>query len=142
MQRFAGHHSRRKAVEDGILVHDPGHHVGIGVHIGRWNVESRSDDFFDLFDKAARDGMQLAFAEIRGIAVDTPFGAAERDVDDRRLPGHQIRQGGGMLFVNRGMIAETALHRSAGPIVLNSVTEVMVQQTIVGFGDDLHFDDA
>ncbi len=44
----------------GIGIHDPGHGLLIGVHVGSGNVDLRSDEFEKLRGIAAGDALKLA----------------------------------------------------------------------------------
>ena len=91
--------------------------------------------------KRPRDPAQLTHGELGGVAVDPPFGPAKRDVNDCRLPRHQRGQGGCVVLVDGGMIAESALHWASGLVVLNPISHVVKKLSIIGLGDQLHLDD-
>ena len=71
-----------------VGVHDPGHGLLIGVHVGSGDVDLRPDEIEQLGGIAARDALQLAGREQIGIADHAALAAAERDVDHRAFPGH------------------------------------------------------
>ena len=76
----------------GVGVHDPGHRLLVGVHVGRGNILFRADELDDLGCVAARHALQFALAHLFGIADDAALGAAERNIHDRALPGHPAGQ--------------------------------------------------
>ena len=72
----------------GVGVHDPGHHLLIGIDVGRGHVAFRSDEVDDLGGVAAGELFELGVGEHVGIADDAALAAAERDVDHGAFPGH------------------------------------------------------
>ena len=72
----------------GIGVHDPGHGLRIGVNVRRRNVHRGADDGKDLARVTARHALQLALGHALGVADHPALGAAERNVDGGRFPGH------------------------------------------------------
>jgi hypothetical protein len=138
---FARYDSRREPVVARVLVHDPGHYVGIRVDVGRWNVDGGPDHFFALLDESSGYPLDLESAHLTRVAVDASLGAAEGYVDDGGLPGHQVRQGRGVIFVHRGVVTQTSFTGSTCVAVLDPEAGVMHQLPVVGFIDDVHFDD-
>ena len=63
LDRLAGHAGRAEAVVLVVLVHDPGHHFGIGAHVGGRNVDVGADHVVNAVDELARDALQFAVAE-------------------------------------------------------------------------------
>ena len=72
------------------------------------------DHVVDLLDELAGQPLQLAARELVGVAVDPPLGAAEGQVDERRLPGHQAGQRPGLVLVDGRVIAQPPLERARG----------------------------
>ena len=81
------------------------------------------DHVVDLLDELAGQALELAPRELVGIAVDPPLGAAEGQVDDRRLPGHQAGQRPGLVLVHRRVIPQPALVRAPGVVVLHAIAD-------------------
>src|SRR4030095_10649681 len=52
VHRLAGDHRGGEAVDGGVLVHDPGHDLGIGVDVRSGDVPLRPDDVVDLLHEA------------------------------------------------------------------------------------------
>ena len=77
---------------------------------------------FALLHKSSRDTLELKSAHLTRIAVDAPLGTAKRHVDDRGLPGHQIRQRRGVIFVHRGVVTEAPFAGPTSTAVLNSTS--------------------
>ena len=51
LDRFAGDDARAEAVIFLILVHDPGHDLGVRSHVGRRNVDVGADHVVDAVDE-------------------------------------------------------------------------------------------
>ena len=60
--------------------------------------------------------------ELVARAVDAALRAAVGDAHDRGLPGHQHRQRAHLVEVDVGVVAQAALVRAAGAVVLHAVT--------------------
>ena len=70
---------------------------------------------------AARDALQFALRQQRGVADDAALGAAERNVDDRAFPGHPGGQRAHFVERHVGREADAALGRAAGDGVLHAI---------------------
>ena len=66
LDRLAGDHAGVEAVVLAVLVHDPGHHLGVGAHVGGGDVDVGADEVVDLVDELAGEPLQLAAAEADG----------------------------------------------------------------------------
>jgi hypothetical protein len=136
LQGLAGHHgavvlARMQGV---VGVVDPGHGLLVGVEVGRRDVRVGADVVAQFVHEAAGDAPELGLAEALGIAHHPAFGAAERHLHQRALPGHEGRQGGDLMLRHLGVIADAAL---AGP------EHVVVQHPVALEGADravLHLD--
>jgi len=113
-------------VELAVLVHHPGHHLGVGVDVGRRDVTRRPEDLLDLVDERPRDLLDLVALELRRVAVDAALRATERDADDRGLPRHELRERADLVEVDVRVVAHAALVRAARPVVLDAVPGVDV----------------
>ena len=51
--RLAGHDRRRVAVQLAVLVHHPGHRLGVGADVRRGDVALRAEHLLDLVDEAS-----------------------------------------------------------------------------------------
>ena len=117
VERLAGDHAGDGLAHvHGVGVHDPGHGLLVGVHVGRGNVLLRSDEVDDLRGVAAGHALQFALAHCFGIADDAALGAAEGNVDDGALPGHPTGQGAHFVERDVGRVANAALGRAAGDV--------------------------
>ena len=123
LDRLAGDAGRVEAVELGVLVHDPGHHLGVGADVGGGDVLVGADEVVDLLDELAGQPLELAPRELARVAVDPPLAAAEGEVDDGRLPGHQAGQRPGLVLVDVRVVAQAPLERAPGVVVLDPVAD-------------------
>ena len=105
----------------GVGVHDPGHGLLVGAHVGRGNVFLRADELDQLGGVAAGHALQLALRHLSGIADDAALGAAEGDVDDGALPGHPAGQRAHFVERDVGRVADAALAGAARDGVLDAV---------------------
>ena len=138
---LAGHHrGLRVARVHGIGVHDPGHGLFIGIHVGRGNVDLRPDEIEQLRGVAARDALQLAHGMDVGIADDAALAAAEGDVDHGALPGHPGGQRAHLVKVDVGSVADAALGRSARNGMLHAIAGEHLQPPVVQHHGDVHDD--
>ncbi len=103
----------------GVGIHDPGHGLLIGVDVGRGNILLRPDEVDDLRRVAARHALQFALAHRLGVADDAALGAAEGNVDHGALPGHPTGQRAHFVQRDVGRVADAALARAAGNVVLH-----------------------
>ena len=78
--------------------------------------------------------------ELAGRAVDSALGAAEGDVGDGGLPGHQRGEGADLVDVDLGVEADAALVRAAGRVVLDPVALVDAGRAVDALDGDLHRD--
>ncbi len=122
----------------GILVHDPGHHFGVGAHVGGRDVAVGPDDVVNFVDEFARDPLDFAQAEPAGIDGDPAFRAAVGDIDDGRFPGHQGRQSANFVEIDFRMIAQPPFHRPARIVVLHAIADERGQLAVVHLNGDLH----
>jgi hypothetical protein len=73
-QRLAGHHGRHGVARvHGVGVHDPGHHLLVGVDVGRGHVALGSDEVDDLGGVAARELLQFGIGEQLGSQITPPL---------------------------------------------------------------------
>ncbi len=134
------HDRGRVAVELSVLVHHPGHHLGVGVDVRRRDVARRAEDLLDLGHERAGDLLELGLRELRGVAVDAALGAAEGDVRDGGLPGHERGEGADLVDVDFGVVADAALVWAAGAVVLDAVAGEDVDLAVGALDGDLDGD--
>ena len=123
-----------------VLVHDPGHLVGAGAHVGSRDVGVGAEQVVDRVDEPAGDPLEFPGRVLAGIDRHAPLGAAVGNVDDRRLPGHQGRQGSDFVKVDLGMVAKASLERATGIVVLHAVANKGGQLARVSLDRDLDLD--
>ncbi len=104
-----------------VGVHDPRHHLIVGVDVGRRHVLLGTDRVDDFGDVAARQRLELAPRHPRRIADDAALAAAERDVRDRALPRHPRRERRHLVERDARVIADAALRRPERDVVLHAV---------------------
>ena len=109
----------------------------VRVDVRRGDVERGADHLLDPRHEGAGDALELEPAHRRGVAVDAALRSAEGHVDDRRLPGHQVREGGRVVLVHGRVVPEPALARSAHGAVLHAVAREVQQVTVVVLRHDL-----
>src|SRR5262249_35080876 len=85
---FAGDHRRGEPMHPRILIHDPRHHLSICIYVGCRDITLRTDLLANPLDELPRNAFQFALRELRWVAGDTTFGAAERHVYHRSFPSH------------------------------------------------------
>ena len=120
--RLAGHDARHRVApvhRDGV--HDPGHRLGVGADVRRRDVRVRADDPLELRREPAGQRLELLRAHRARIAGDASFGAAERDVDQGRLPGHPHRQRTDIVKVGPRVEPKATLRRPSRDVVLDAV---------------------
>src|SRR5207249_2515940 len=74
----------------------------------------------DLARVAPGESLQLAFAQVLGVADHPALGAAEGEPGDGALPGHPHGQRLDLVKGDVGVIADAALGRSPGDVVLDA----------------------
>ena len=77
--------------------------------------------------KRRRQVLELAPRQLLGVDDDAALAAAERDADDRALPGHPHREGLDLVDRHVLVVADAALGRAATQVVLDAIA-----------GEDLH----
>ena len=119
--RLAGHRRRRVAVAARIFVQDPRHHLRVGVDVGRGDVAVGAQHDGDALGEAAGEPLELEVREPPRIYRDAALRPPEGDVHQGRLPRHDGRQAEDLVVVRLGMVADAALARAAGAVVLDPV---------------------
>ena len=71
-----------------------------------------------------------------------PLRAAERDIDNRRLPGHEAGERDGVVLVHGRVIAQPALVGAAPVVVLCAIPDVVVDRAVRGLDRELRLHDA
>ena len=139
--RLAGHHRRdRVARVHGVGVHDPRHHLLVGVHVRRRHVALRSDEVDDLRRVAPGQLFQFRVGQDVRVADHAAFAAAEGNVDHRAFPGHPRGQRAHFVQRHIGSEADAALGRPARDRVLHTVAGEDLDPSIVQLHRDVNRD--
>ena len=139
LQRLARHHARGRGPDvHGVGVHHPGHHLGVGVHVGRRNVLLRADDHANLAGVAARQLLQFFQGQLLRLHPDPALGATERQVHGRVLDAHPRGQRHHLLQRHLRVVAHAALARAARERVLHAVTLEVGDAAVVHFDGHVH----
>ena len=91
----------------------------------------RPDHAGDLGGVAAGEILELVLGEQLRVDRDAAFGAAERQPDDRALPGHPHRQGLDLGDRDSLVVADAALGRAGTAVVLDAVTGEDLDRAVV-----------
>src|ERR1700727_1019017 len=122
----------------GIGIHDPRHHLLVGVDVRRGNILLRADELDQLCRVAARHPLQLADRHFFRIADHTTLGTAEGNVHHRALPGHPAGQRAHFIQRDIGRVADTTLRRPARDGVLDAVAGEDFDGTVVHADREVH----
>ena len=123
-----------------IGVHEPGHHLLVGAHVGRHHVGMRTDERNHLLHVAPRQRFQLAPGDGGEIDIDAALGAAIGQSDERAFPAHPDRKRGDLADVDGGRKPRTALGRTQGEVMLHPIAfehrdRAVVAMDRTGHGD-------
>ena len=120
------------------FIHHPSHNLTVGVDVRSRNVFGDADDRSDSADISASQTFLFCVGKRLRITDDTAFTAAERNIDNRGLPGHPASKRANRVDGFRGEPTNTALCRTASSVVLNAETLENFRRSIVhlhGQGD-------
>ena len=112
----------RMADVHAVGVHDPRHDLIVRVDVRRGDVLLGADGVDDFRNVAARQRLELTAGHARRIADDATLAAAERHVRDRALPRHPGGERRDFVERDVGVIADAALGRAKGDVVLHAVS--------------------
>ena len=123
VDRLAGHTAERVDLGRPELregVGDPGHLSAASAIVGRRHVDRWTDQVLahQFVGVAPGDTLDLVVGVGFRVDLHSPFGTAERDVDDRALERHQRRQRHHLVFVHLCAVADAALERQPVMTVL------------------------
>jgi hypothetical protein len=116
---LAGDDARLVAVDARVRVEEVRHRRRVRPHVGRGDVGARTDRGTDRLDVAPGDELALARAQRARIDRDPALRAAERQVDERGLPRHQLGEAPHVVEVDRRVEAEPTLERPTDVRVLD-----------------------
>ena len=132
---LAGDDAGAEPVVARVVVEDPRHDLGVGVHVRGGDVGRRPDEVADGVDELAREALELAVRELARVDLDAALAAAERDADQRGLPGHEAGERADVVDVDVGVVAQAALVGAKRVVVLDAVADVVAQRPVV-LGDE------
>jgi hypothetical protein len=116
-----------------IFVHYPGHHLSVCVNVRGWDIPLRPDFRSKTLDKLTGHSLHLAGGKLGRIDGDSALGTAERNVDQRGLPGHQRSKGANLVGIDRMVKAKPSFHRTARRVVLYTIAREHRQLSVVSF---------
>ena len=121
-ERFAGDDSGHGVpFMHGVGIHNPRHHLGVGVDIGRGNIPMGTDNDGNLGSIATGETFQFGRAHMLGIADDATFRASEGYGYDRAFPGHPHCERFHFIQRHIGAIANAPFGRATIDIVLDTI---------------------
>ncbi len=128
---LARHHARMEAIDSPVLVHDPRHHLGIGVDVRRRDVRGVADELVQALDKPAGETFELELGQLVRVHRDPALGASKRYSHQRRLPRHQRGQRPHLVNVDCRVIAQPALEGTAAVVVLNAIADERANTAVI-----------
>ena len=141
--RLAGHDlADRMADIGGIGVHEPGHDLLVGAHVGRHDVGMRPDERDHLLHIAAGHRLQLTLRQLGRVAGDAALGAAIGQAGQRAFPAHPDRQRPDLADIDIGGEADTALGRPKRQVMLYSIALEHGGRPVIHMDRDRHADRA
>ena len=130
--RLARHDAQRLVADHHrVGVEHPAHHLRVGAGIGRGDVVLRADDRHDLAGVSAGEPLLLAHRELLRVADHAALGPAVGQIDQRVLPRLQHGQRHHLVHVDGGVVADAALERPAGVVVLGAVAGEDLDRPVV-----------
>ena len=135
---FAGDDAGRVAVTGTVLIHYPRHDLGVGPHVGSGDVALDPEGEPYAGGESPGQVLHLGVRHLQRVAGDATFGAAEGDVDQRGLPGHERGEGADFIEVDLGMVAEPPLHGPARATVLHAVADEDLETAAIHAHRDLY----
>ena len=104
-----------------IGVHEPGHHLLVGAHVGCHHVGVRPDERNHLLHVAPRQRLELMPGNGREVDPDAALGAAIGEAYQRAFPAHPDRKRGDLADIDAGGKAGAALGGTEGEVMLHSI---------------------
>src|SRR5579859_527762 len=119
------------ALVHGIGIHDPGHHLRVGVDIRRGNIAVRANDDRNFGSIAAGEPFKFRRTHALGVADDAALRAAIGDADDRAFPGHPHRQRLDLVECDLRAIANATFGRTTIDVMLYTIACKGLDATII-----------
>ena len=129
--RLPGDHRGRIAPRSRVLVVHPRHLARTGVHVGGGDVAVRADHHLNRREVGTTQPLELAHREGLRVDLHAAFGAAERDVEERRLPRHQCREAPELVARRVLVEAEATLEGTPRAVVLDPPPRIHVERAVV-----------
>jgi len=125
----------------GVLIHHPGHDLGVRVDVGRGHVDVRADELGVRTRIGAAQALQFAAGQFLRVAHHAALPAAKRQVQQGALPGHPGCQGTHGVDSLIGVETDAALGGAFRVVVLDAEgLEDPDGAVIHAYGDmDVHF---
>ena len=120
LDRFTGHHAGHcVAHSHRVLVHHPGHHLGIGADVGSRHVLVGADQREDLGRVTTGDPLELLRCVGAWVDRHPTLGSAEREVHECALERHAGGQRDDLITAHLGVIADATLCWASGRVVVH-----------------------
>ncbi len=125
----------------GIGIGDPCHCLLVGAHVRSHHIDLRSDKRNHLHGEAAGHPFEFTSGHFHRLAADAALPAAEGEAEEGAFPVHPHCEGRDFADIDFRMIAQATLHRPAGKMMLNTVSEKHLGAAVIapdrdGNGDD------
>jgi len=124
----------------GVGVHDPGHSLLVGVHVGGGHVFFGADELDEFGGIAASHALEFALRHFLRIADDSAFGAPEGDVDDGALPGHPGGEGADFVESDVRRVTDAAFGGTTSDGVLHAVAGEDFDRAVIHADGDVNDD--
>jgi hypothetical protein len=119
-----------------VGIHEPRHGLLVRADVGGGNVVRGTDKRADLAGVAAGHPLEFGGAVTAGVDADATLGAAVRHVEKGAFPRHPHREGTYLVQRDVGRVAQAALGRSAGEVVLHPVADEQFDLAVVSVKRD------
>ena len=131
--RLAGDDARdRVARVHRVGVHDPGHDLGVGVHVRRRDVALRADEDLDLGDEAAGQALELLLADsFLGSTITPPLPPPYGMPTTAHFQVIHIARALTSSRLDVLVVADAALGRAAAEVVLDAVAGEDLDRAVV-----------
>ena len=139
VDRLAGdRRGHRVALVHGDRVHDPGHDLGVGAHVGRGDVLLGPDQDRDLRGVAPGQVLELTLCELVWVDRHRPLRSAVGQADRGAFPGHEHRERLDEVEVDVRVIADAALGRAPADVVLHAPAGEHPDRAVVHVHREVH----
>ena len=111
---LTGNDSGCVAVALAVGVHHPCHRLGVCPHVRTRDVSVDAENIRDVLSVSTSHSIELILAHLQWIALDAALRAAEGDIHECALPGHQLSECAYLVQIGGRVIASAAFVRTAG----------------------------